>query len=188
MKLPSRAPAAPVLLLLGLLLAACAPAARAPNAQPAEPTVVLVVRHAERADDGSRDPALSAAGEARARALAETAATADVGVVITTQFQRTHATGASVADRCGCDLVIAEVGAAGVEAHVEEIAQQILRDHLGKTVLVVGHSNTAPAIAQRLSGQSAAEISESEYDRLFIVVIPAGGEPRLVQARYGASG
>ena len=46
------------------------------HAQTAEPTIVIVVRHAERSGDPSGDPVLTEAGQARAQVLAEVLANA----------------------------------------------------------------------------------------------------------------
>jgi hypothetical protein len=54
-------------------------------------------------------------------------------------------------------------------------------------VVVVGHSNTVPAIVEALSGRKVAPISDAEYDHLFIVTIPPDGSPRLIKARFGAA-
>jgi probable phosphoglycerate mutase len=67
--------------------------AAAPSPSVAPATVVLLVRHAERAP-GSGDVPISEAGQARARALAEVGKVAGVQVIITTQFQRTKQTAA----------------------------------------------------------------------------------------------
>jgi hypothetical protein len=56
-------------------------------------TTVILVRHAEKADEPGADPALSAAGEARARALADALRDVKVAAVLTTPYRRTNATG-----------------------------------------------------------------------------------------------
>src|SRR5262245_58786206 len=62
----------------------------------AAPTVVFVVRHAETTTDPN-DPALSAAGQARAQALAQIVAPAQLAAVLSSQFRRTRETGAPAA-------------------------------------------------------------------------------------------
>ncbi|MEP7347347.1 MAG: histidine phosphatase family protein, partial [Gemmatimonadaceae bacterium] len=74
------------LLMFGLAAAVTA----AVRFTPAD-TLVIVVRHAEKAGP-SGDVALSPMGEERARALLTVARQAGVSAVVTTQFQRTRQT------------------------------------------------------------------------------------------------
>ena len=57
----------------------------------------------------------------------------------------------------------------------------------GKTVLVVGHSNTVAAIVAALGGAAFRDFCEPEYDNLVTVVIDNGGAVRTVRAKYGAA-
>lgn len=169
------------LLLLPLVLAACAGTAPAP---PAAPTVVLVVRHAEKAA-GGQDPALTPAGQARAEALAALAAHAGVQAILTTPFRRNRETAQPLAGRLGVPLTVFPE-AADAAQHPRLIAERIRAQHAGQTVLVVGHSNTVPGIVEALSGQAVPALADADYDRLYVVVLVPGAAPRLVQARFGA--
>jgi len=57
--------------------------------------------------------------------------------------------------------------------------------YAGRTVLVVGHSNTIPAIVAELGGPRVADLCEHEHGWLFTLVIRARGEVALLRARYG---
>jgi broad specificity phosphatase PhoE len=162
-----------VMLLCVLLLA---PAAGAGSLHAQELTVILV-RHAERADD-SRDAALSDAGLRRAALLADVLADAGVDAIYTTQFQRTINTAGPLAARLGLKPVAVE--SAG-SSHAEDVADRV-REHRSGTVLVVGHSNTVPAILEALGGPAVA-IGDDEFSHLFIFrMTPAGN--RLIRARF----
>ncbi|HSJ64898.1 MAG TPA: phosphoglycerate mutase family protein [Gemmatimonadaceae bacterium] len=167
-----------------LILAAAAAFAVADSAA-AQPSTVVLVRHAEKAAGPGADPALSEAGVARARSLAAVLADAGVGHVITTQFQRTRATAAPFAD--GAGVTPATVPATSDFAgHVRAVADAVRALPAGAAVLVVGHSNTIPAIIHALGGPEMPELCESEYDKLFILELDATPQPRLVRGRFGA--
>src|SRR4030095_6326971 len=123
-----------VLALLAVTLLAASPA---PPVAPA--TVVLLVRHAERAP-GTGDVPISDVGQARAQALAEIGKIAGVSAIITTQFQRTRQTAAPLAAPLGSTPATVTTQS-DVKAHAAEVAAAV-RLQAGKTVLVVGHSNT----------------------------------------------
>src|SRR5579871_6565122 len=75
--------------------------------------LVFVVRHAERADAGmqaQRDPALSAAGEARAQKLAAMLTDAGVKDIFATEFKRTQDTAKPLAMKTG--VAVEQVGSA----------------------------------------------------------------------------
>lgn len=168
-------------LLFGALLLVAAGPSKSPAPPPA--TVVLLVRHAEKAP-GSGDVPLSPEGEARARALAALARDAGVQAVITTQFQRTKQTAAPLAQAAGLlPEVIASQG--DIPAHVRLVADAIRQRHAGRTVLVVGHSNTVPPIVNALGGGAHRDLCDAEYDALFVVVLGEEGPPRTVKTRYG---
>jgi 2,3-bisphosphoglycerate-dependent phosphoglycerate mutase len=127
--------------------------------------LVFVVRHAERADIGTQkqnDPPLSAAGEARAQKLAAMLAEADVKDIFTTELKRTQDTAKPLAVKAG--VTVEQVASKDLELLLAKI-----KSHPNDVVLVVGHSNTVPAILKALTGADVS-IADDEYDNLFVVV------------------
>jgi predicted glycoside hydrolase/deacetylase ChbG (UPF0249 family)/phosphohistidine phosphatase SixA len=143
----------------------------------------VVVRHAEKSTDDPRDPNLSAAGYERARALIPVLSNAGVTDIYTTQFKRTRQTAEPFAQQMGITIAERPVNAASSAAYASDLAREILTRSAGKGVLVVGHSNTVPDIVRALSGSTVAPITDTEYEHVFTVVVPASGSPRLTQTR-----
>lgn len=146
------------------------------------PTVVVIVRHAEKAAAPADDPPLTAAGAARAQALAAALAHAHVSAVITTQFLRTRATAQPTAEAQGAPMEVVATGGT-VSEHAVRVAAAV-RTHAGHTVLVVGHSNTVTHIITALGGPTLPELCDSQYSTLFTLVLD-GGAARLVTSTYG---
>jgi broad specificity phosphatase PhoE len=154
------------------------------RAQVRGPTTVILVRHAEKAAEPADDPPLTGAGEARARALVDATRDAGVQAIITTQFVRTKATAQPVSAALGLSPEV--VDARGPK-HAQDVAEAILVHHAGETVLVVGHSNSVPAIIAALGANRPPPICDSQYDNLFIVTVPETGQARVIRAKYGAA-
>ena len=165
--------------LLAATLAACADL-QATSQQPAREDVeFIVVRHAEKIDDGSRDPPLRPEGEARARRLAERLHDAPVRAVYATGYRRTQATAAAVA----ADHAL-EVRGYDAARPAGAFVAQLRGEHTDGAVLVIGHSNTVPGIVAALCACTVAPIDESDYDNLYRVRIDAAGRATLAHARY----
>ncbi|HEX6372958.1 MAG TPA: phosphoglycerate mutase family protein [Longimicrobium sp.] len=166
------------LLLIALLLAAAPLAAQ-------DSTVVVIVRHAEKAvvEAGNNDPPLSEAGIARAAALREALDGLHFDAVIATERQRTQATARPVTEAHGLTPEI--VSLRHGPAHVDSVAAAVRR-HAGHTILVVGHSNTVPAIVHTLGGPHLPDLCEPQFSNLFVLVLKPGAEPRYERRTYGA--
>jgi broad specificity phosphatase PhoE len=142
--------------------------------------LVIVVRHAERADGGTppmggtADPPLSAVGKARADKLAAMLSSSGVTAIYATEFARTQQTAAPVA--AALKLTTTIRSSSDTAALVDELRTK----HAHDIVLVVGHSNTVPAIIKALGGP-AVTVADDEYDKLFVLV-PATGA--LTMLRY----
>jgi broad specificity phosphatase PhoE len=151
------------------ILAAAAPA----RAQKA----VVVVRHAEKVDE-SDDPLLSAAGKARARALARHLRTAGVKAIYVTQYRRTGLTAAPLAVAAGLKPIIIHADAG------QELVDRIRKDNPNDVVLVVGHSDSVPEVLRLLGHPEPVTIGGAEYDNLFVVVPGKAGPPTVLRLRY----
>ena len=148
-------------------------------------TTVILVRHAEKAAEGGSDPAISPAGQARARILAAELADDSVDAILVTRFVRTQQTAAPVAAaRSLTPRVVAIDG--GVEAHAAAVRQAVM-EHAGHTVLIVGHSNTVPALVAALGGPAGIAIEEAEFGNLFTVTLEDGKPPVFTRACFGAA-
>src|SRR5690349_4591663 len=147
------------------------------------PTVVLIVRHAEKASDAEDSP-LADAGTGRAQALAGVAENAGVSAIYTTQFRRNHDTAKPFSERTNVAVTEMPVDLQNPGDYGKRLAKDILEKHAGQTVLVVGHSNTIPLIVEALTGQ-AGLVNDVQYHDLLIVTIPPSGQARLIKAEYG---
>ncbi|HEX6070360.1 MAG TPA: histidine phosphatase family protein [Longimicrobiaceae bacterium] len=181
---PRMAAASPLLLMLVFVAAGCAGApARGPGGGS---TTVIVVRHAERATDDPADPGLSAAGRARAQALREAVSGAGVTAVYATQYRRTRDTGAPIAAERGIEVAVRPIDSSNADTHADDLAREIATRHPGGTVVVVGHSNTVPELVAALGGGEVEPLPESEYDRMYVLVVGRSGAVRRIAATFGA--
>ena len=165
-----------------LLFALALPAT--PAATPPDATVVVVVRHAEKATDDPRDPVLTPAGEARAQSLARRLAGAGLDAAYATQYRRTQLSAAPAAAQAGLAVTVRPVDAANAATYGPDLARDLRALPAGSTALVVGHSNTVPAIVAAISGQPAPEMPETEYDRYTVIVLDADGKARVFVSTY----
>lgn len=163
-------------LLLALAIFSC-------NRTQPGPTVVLIVRHAEKATDAEDSP-LTDAGTARAQALVNVAENAGVSAIYTTQFRRNHDTAKPISERTNVAVTEMPVDLQNPGDYGKRLASDILEKHRGQTILVVGHSNTVPLIIEALTGRGGL-VSSVEYHDLFIVTIPPSGQASLIKAEYG---
>lgn len=142
-----------------------------------KPLVIFLVRHAEKVDS-SRDPELSEAGRQRAKQLAETLISTEIEYIHSTDFIRTKNTAAPSAQMFNLDVDL--YNPRELEAFAAALKQK------GGRHLVVGHSNTTPALVKLLGGEPGSPIVEkNEYDRLYILTIQEDGEVSTVLLRYG---
>lgn len=167
--------------VLVAVLAAGFPAVQADTeTSAAEPIVVFLVRHSEKAEGGehSGDPPLSRTGERRARELARVLSPAGVNHVHSTDFRRTRDTARPLADTLELEI-------RAYDPRELSVLADRLRAAPGRH-LVVGHSNTTAELVELLGGESGAPIDEArEYDRLYTVVLAPGAAPVTVLQRYG---
>ena len=149
------------------------------------PSLLLVVRHAERASNPADDPPLTEAGIQRAEALAATLANAGVSVIITTQFKRTQETAKPLAKALGLTPEIVPLSSAALDAHLK-LLEAAVRRHPGKVVLVVGHERSAPRLVNAIGGFGLGDICPQHYANLYSLSI-IGQKAHLVHSRYGAA-
>lgn len=137
---------------------------------PAEGATFVLVRHAEKAADDPADPGLMPEGQRRADRLAFALDLEPVVAVYATRYRRTQATAAPVAR--GHGLAVTTYDASEPPA---DFARRLRASHAAGTVLVVGHSNTVPAIAQALCGCAIDPMAESEYGRRITLRVQPDG-------------
>lgn len=161
------------------------------------PTVVLLVRHAERSTTATCVPttvktrqnlALLPAGVTRADVLKHVGGEDSISAIYASEFCRTQDTVRPLANELALGVtVVDQYEADGVTVNVDNLTGQIKSNHRGQVVLVAGHTNTLPPIIEELGG-SITEIGEDEFDNLYVVIIPRFfGTTRVVRLKYGAA-
>jgi len=143
-----------------------------------ETTTFILVRHAEKMDDGTKDPALSEKGQARANSLAEHLRETEITAIYSTSYRRTLDTVEKIAQEKG--LAITEHDPFQADA-----LNAIMGKHRGGIVLISGHSNTTPHLANRLLGEEKfQQLDESEYENIYIITVTEIGQGQVIHLKY----
>lgn len=161
---------------LSLLIAACGSLGPR-NWEDGDPTTIILVRHAE-AGSGN-DPDLTVEGRARAQRLAVMLQRVDLDAIYINDTRRARQTAEPTAEN-------KRVRTQRYESdELDNLLRDIQRSNRGETVLVVGQSDTTPALFGRLvRGVSAEPIPGSEYDNMYIVSNAGTERARLLILKY----
>ncbi|MGI2168233.1 SixA phosphatase family protein [Shewanella oncorhynchi] len=148
----------------------------------AKSRLIILVRHAEKADTPANNPQLSPKGEIRAASLITALSRTPLSQLIATQYLRTQQTLAPIAEDRHLPVTIVEA-AKPIEGHIQHIVEQV---HAVKgNTLIVGHSNTVPLIIKALGGPEIQAISEDDYSQLFLLSLNDDQPASLIATRYG---
>lgn len=145
-------------LLLIFLFVSCTPKE--------EITTYYLIRHAEkdRSDANNRNPSLTIKGEQRAQNWAEYFKNIPIDAVYSTKYYRTIETATPTAKTKNLDVLFYDP---------RNLYDSIFQNKTkGKSVLIVGHSNTTPVFANKILGENKYEfMADNDNSSLFIVTL-----------------
>ncbi len=147
-------------------------------------TTIIFVRHAEQDLAAGDDPGLSDAGRRRVaeltRQLVDADVVAGVDAIYATGFRRSQETAQPLAS--ALNLKINKYDAEDRES----VLETILKNHKGKIILVVGHSNTLPELIANLgASKKVPPIDDMEFDNIYVISIPWFGKTKTIRLRFG---
>ncbi|MFY8095600.1 MAG: SixA phosphatase family protein [Niveispirillum sp.] len=158
--------------LTGLLLLTSLPAAA---------QEIILVRHAEKGTEA--DPGLTPDGQVRAQALAALLKPTPPVMILTSPARRTQETAAPVAAQAGVTPEVVPIPPGDMPPHIRMTAEKLAALKPGQVALVVGHSNTVPAIIKAVGGPAVPDLPECAFGRLYRWDV---AEKTLRIERYGA--
>lgn len=144
-----------------------------------EVTTLFIVRHAEKASDGTSDPDLNEIGKDRANRLANLLQNEELTAIYSTPYKRNMQTAQPTAEKHS--LNIEEYDPRNPAGLFEEI----LSNHQGGNILITGHSNTVPGLLNILLGERRfAQLNDDEYENFFIVYLKKVGEAKVSRLTF----
>jgi broad specificity phosphatase PhoE len=143
------------------------------NAQ--EVTTYYFIRHAEklRVDKTDRNPNLNSKGFKRAEAWKEVFSNISFDAIYSTDYTRTRLTAKPTADSKNLPILI---------YNPRDMYSKTFQNQTeGKTILVVGHSNTTNVFANKVLGfDKYEEIKDNNNSNLYIVTVMNGNSSSIL--------
>lgn len=145
---------------------------------------VFLVRHAEKATEPVTDPGLTEVGSARAENLATRLANAKPVAIYTSQYLRTQLTAAPLAAIAGINITVVPIEKSTADAYPNQLLARICALPTDSTAVIVGHSNSIPAIAEAWMALPVRPIADDEYNRILIIKLKECHAVESVDLRY----
>lgn len=143
--------------------------------------LIILVRHGEKAEmegEGNPDPGLSDAGKARAQRLIKTIGKYRPGAFYSTDYARTRDTITPLAQKRKKQVEIYD------PRQPADLISKIMESDT-KRVLIAGHSNTVPGLANLIAKkQLFRNLEESEYTVIWLIRIKDGKITKLELLDY----
>jgi len=136
-----------------------------------ETTTYYFIRHAEkdRSDPANKDPNLLQKGVFRAARWSYILEHVKFDAVYSSDYNRTMQTAQPTAEKNNVEITIYDPS--------NLYNEEFIKNTKGKTVLIVGHSNSTPTFVNAVIGKEKYEhIDDSNNANLYIVTISANGE------------
>lgn len=137
----------------------------------AQDLTVILLRHAEKDTSPGADkvnPDLNDAGRARAKRLAEVLKKYEATDIFSSDFTRTRLTVAPLAEDRNVAVQIYD------HKKLEDVYDRLMKSD-GKTVVIVGHNNSTPTLANMLIKQEKYKIlDESVYNKIWVIKVKDG--------------
>jgi broad specificity phosphatase PhoE len=148
-------------------------------AQANEVTTFILVRHAEKADDGTQNPPLTDEGYKRAANLVFMLDRQDIDLIYSTDTFRTMQTVEPLAENKKMEIAHYN------SRELSEFIMMLKADHTGQTIVICGHSNTLPETANLILGTTyfTENFDESDYENLLLIQ-HFGESSRMVRLRF----
>jgi 2,3-bisphosphoglycerate-dependent phosphoglycerate mutase len=140
-------------------------------------TTFIFVRHAEKMTGD--DPSLTEQGKIRAKNLADMLLSANIGRIAHTNTKRSQETAQPLitATNCGVDVYSKQAW--------DAYFMHALDAYRGKSVLVVGHSNTIHTMLNGIANsEKYIEIEEKDYENIYIVSVIEKGNARFNHFKF----
>jgi broad specificity phosphatase PhoE len=153
------------------------------QARAAAEVTILLVRHGEKADDGTSDPPLTERGRERAACLAEQLVDFAPTHLFATPYRRNRET---IEPLAAATKLVPTV----IDPKDGDAWQRALRRlSPGSRAVVVGHSNSLPGLVTALGGELSGldgegNLPHDQYDRLVLVVRYASGRSMTFETSY----
>lgn len=139
------------------------------NKTTSDKTVFYLIRHAEkdRTNPNNEDPHLNDAGLERAEKWKTELEDIEFDAIYSTDFHRTRETAAPLARHNNLDITLYDPAVMS--------DPNFIKENQGKTVLIVGHSNTTPMFANAILGKEKyPHMQDNNNEDLYIVTIENG--------------
>lgn len=142
-------------------------------------TTFILIQHAEKGDDGTKDPDLTEAGKQRSVRLTEMLKDQSIAAIYSTKFKRTQNTVTPLAESKKLNVLMYEASKPGdIDA--------ILSRYKGGTVVICGHSNSIPWTINYLMGkENYKDFEDKDYENFVVVsVVEKGKVAKVTWLKY----
>lgn len=129
-------------------------------------TKIILVRHAEKTNDGTTNPSLSEVGLNRAKRLSELLSEVKIDEAYSTPYKRTTETLTPLCESKNIKIT-------SYDAKDTQFVEKKIKS--GKTIIIAGHSNTIPYLVNKLIKEDKyREIDEDDYGKMWVFIFKNG--------------